>query len=276
MLKIIRIPSRLYYDLLTTNDVDGDKLISVYCMLKKAKNGKAKFYAHNSKNHIHISGYGLLRKETTISLANLKKYIPFLVKKGLVTFEANGDVSMMGNKACNENWKPTNGKTKMIPIETTDSVFKTAYRVAAIRVHSSVKKQELEIERKQQISVLLSKANNPKNNNERRKIKAYLDLYGSGVEVCQDVVLSNKAFSELRNKANGKKATKFSGSYWKAKLKSTGLVDTERRYKVGAKMSHFVFLNLKRDGEITNRCIYKDGRIQKELSSFVSVTTVHY
>lgn len=241
-------------------------------MLKKAKGQKAKFYSYHSKNHIHVSGYGLLRKETSISLRNLKLYVPALVKEGLVKFEANGDVTLLGNECCKKKYK----SDKMVPINVADSVFKTVYHVVGIRVFTSARNQVKEIARKQEISVQTQKLTNPANHEEYKEAKLYLRRKGRmKTKLSPDIVLSNLGYSKLRILGNGQiKETVSSGQYWKSKLKQIGLIETERRFNKVRRIDYNEFVFGKSRQLIERNCVFKDGFMQQERASYLKITTV--
>ena len=268
MSKIVRIPSRLYHDLFMKGD---DKLVAVYCILKDCKGRKAKFTSHKSKNNKTVSHYGLLRKETPISLINLKKYIPVLIEMGLLNFEPNGDVTLIGNEASKEMYD----SYKLVPIEVVNSVFQTAYRAMLVRAHSKQKSQQKEIFRKQQISVHTQRCADPISNQELRESKKFLRRNGKASEIITDVVLSNIGYAGLKVSDRNARVTKQKGFYWKSKLKSSGLIRTERRFKKECQLSFSEFITGKNNKLFERHHVYKDGYLQKELVSLMSVSNIN-
>src|SRR5690606_20070647 len=135
--KVVRINSRLYYDLFS-HENGGDRLIAFYCILKASRKNDSRFRAFISKNNKLVSGYGLLRAKTNLSLSTIEKYMPILIEKGLCTLEENGDVSLLGNQKTKELYSCE----KLVPIVIDENLVKTSLHVLAVRVKSAEDKQK--------------------------------------------------------------------------------------------------------------------------------------
>jgi len=133
MSKIVRIPSRLYHSLLLQG---GDRLVAVFCILKSSKGNLPKYYAHTSKNGKSVSGKTLLRKHTGLSIKQLDDYIKNLEVLDVIEFESNGNVRVIGNNASKRLYGG-----KLVPIETSQSILKTAMHSLSVRIYSQANYQ---------------------------------------------------------------------------------------------------------------------------------------
>ena len=84
------INSKLYSELF---ELGGDNLISVYAILKFAKNGAIKIYKEENRNIFHT-----LKTKTNLSITTLRKYIKILSKEGLCHFDKAGNFVLKGIK----------------------------------------------------------------------------------------------------------------------------------------------------------------------------------
>jgi hypothetical protein len=241
----------------------GDKMVAVYCILKSTKGQRPKFTAYKSRNKVFISGYSLLKKETGLTLANLKKFVPVFVRIGLVSFEANGDVTMLGNEACKDLFN----SYKLVPVNVVKSIYKTAYRSMAVRAHSKERMQKREIQRKSLISVLQKQIENPTSATELAKAKKQLNMLGGNENFKSEVILSNVGFAKLKVSERGELVNKQKGHYWKKKLAENGLIQTKRRYEEIRVMEYSEFEMLKNNRLIENRYVYKNGCLMREIAS---------
>lgn len=270
MQNIYRINSKLYFSLYNIGiekNVDGDKLIAVYSILKKKSEHHSKYYSFVSKNNKKVSGYSLLRNKTNISLHTLNKYVPLLIELGICFFDVNGNFILLGTDKLKENFK----SKKILPIVLEKNVIKTAYNSYYVRIHSSAKKQEKQIEKKHIQRELLKRKDNPRSLKELRQIKKILKkgkLDGYFIDKC---VLSVNGFSFLKSNEDNNKSK---GSYWKSKMLKLKLISTKRRFETINKMSFNEYKNLKNNSVFKNNVKFLNGLVVKELVSELNVLSV--
>lgn len=263
---VVRINSKLYFDLFKKG---GDRLIAFYCMLKNVKGREEKLLSFKSKNNKNVSGISLIRNKTGFTLHTIKKYVPTLIEMGLLSFECNGNVCLLGNRRS----KILYSSYKMIPIIIGDSITQTALNAFAVRVDSAQRQQKKMIDKKIDRRVLLNQAVNPSNLRLYKKALKFKKKYGDiDLTIVEQTVLSNEGFSNLKSEAN---VTKSKGAYWKRKLKKSGLITTERRFEKIKKMSYKDYLKIKLSGHHnTTYTYYKKYLVKELISSFNS--TLHH
>lgn len=259
--KTVRIPSRLFNSL---SEQGGVKLLSVYCTLKAFKNGNIKYYSYTSKNNKFVSGYGLLRNKTNVSLPALKKYVPILIDMGLCSFHNNGDFVMLGGEKVKELYS----SYKMIPIKIGENIIKTQYNCLSVKCHSEQRQQLTMISKKTHRRDLLKQLSNPTSLKGLKAAKRVESKFGKDIEIIDNVVMSNQGFAFLKD---GSKDNKSKGSYWKSRLVKNGIIKSTRRYELGKKMSYGAYLQYKKLFFVKGMT-YVNGRVAKELvSSFSAV-----
>lgn len=271
IIAISRIPSRLYYALFKEG---GDNLLSVYCSLKAYKAGQIKFKSYKSKNNKFVGGYSLLRAKTNISLATLQKYVPVLINMGLLKFEANGDVSLLGNNKLKSLYG-----FKIVPVPVCIKLTDTRYACMTVRLHSAQRQQFNQIEKKGNLRELIFQGESGiKNLKQLKAYKKAIKKYGDDVtklNFTDETVLSLQGYAFLKHHKQDNKAL---GAYYKKVLKSKGLVATSRRFKeVSAfkAMSYNDYLFLRVNGAVPNNNVYKNGRIMEEVvSSFTPINII--
>jgi len=262
MQKVFRLPSQLYFDLFSTPELSGDKLIAVYSILKTSRQGEVKYYAYKAKNNKFVSGYSLLRAKTKMSINTLKKYVPALIEKGLCHFDLNGDFVLLGNKKVKELYT-----RKLVPIVIGESFLDTALKVMSVRIHSKEGYQKKEIAKKltrsEQLKQVVDKSNT---NAGKRALKR--SVKDESV-IIEKTVLSLQGFSKLKD---GTLDNKSKGYYWKKKLKVKGLVKTSRRFEEIEKMSFSEYQYLKSVFGLQRAETYNNGFLCREtISSFSAV-----
>ena len=259
-MKIVRIPSKLYAELFF---LGGDKLISVYSILKSSRDGEIKYYAYTSKNNKFISGYSLLRNKTILSLHSIKKYVPLLINLGLCFIDKNGDFVLLGNDKLKQKY---NGK--LVPITLGKNIADTADNVYLVRAFSTEKNQKTQIEKKQTRSEIIACGSH-------RLSKFYESKYGNNLEVNEKIVLSLQGFGVLKHgEANSIKDIKSSGSYYKRKLSEKGLITTNREFKKIQKVTYSEYLNIKKYYNISNKMKFNRGWLVEEQVSSFSVNSI--
>lgn len=271
ILTITRIPSRLYYALFKEG---GDNLLSVYCSIKAFKGGQIKFKSYKSKNNKFVGGYSLLRKKTNVSLSTLKKYVPVLENMGLLKFEENGDVSLLGNNKL----KSVYGE-KIVPVPVCTKLVDTRYACMTVRLHSAQKQQFQMIDKKANLrELLLQGLDGVKNLRQLKAYKKAVKKYGedaSKLNYTDQTVLSVQGYAFLKHH---KKDNKSLGNYYKKKLKEKGIVSTTRRFKEMSgyePMSYSEFLFLRQVGATESKMVYRRNKVMEELtSSFTPINIV--
>ena len=271
ILTISRIPSRLYYALFKEG---GDNLLSVYCSIKAFKGEQIKFKAYKSKNNKFVGGYSLLRSKTNISLSTLKRYVPVLENMGLLKFEVNGDVSLLGNNKL----KSLYGE-KIVPVPVCMKLVDTRYACMTVRLHSAQQQQYRMIEKKANLrELLLQGVDAVKNLRQLKAFKKAVKKYGndaSKLNYTDQTVLSVQGYAFLKHH---KKDNKSLGNYYKKKLKEKGIVSTNRRFKEMSgyePMSYSEFLFLRKVGATESKVVYRRNRVMKELtSSFTPINII--
>lgn len=269
MSKIYRIPSKLYHCLFQygiDNGFDGDKLISVYSILKANSEDNGKYYAFTSKNNKKVSGYSILRAKTNLTLHSLKKYVPILIELELCFFDSNNDFVLIGNDKIKKRLK----SNKIVPILIGKNIIHTAYNVYYVRLHSNERKQKKAIEKKHNQRELLKLKDNPRTLKELKAIKRLQRKGDKGGFFIDKCVLSIKGFSYLKFTEENKQK----GNYWKKKLIDKKLVSTKRRFEVIKKMSYKEFLNAKSNCDFKRNLKYINGCMVLELVSELKVLSV--
>ena len=269
MSKTVRIPSKLYAELFF---LGGDKLISVYTILKSSRNGGVKYYAHTSNNNKPVSGFALLRKQTNLTLHSIKKYVPMLIDLGLCFIDKNGDFVLLGNDKLKTKYN-----TKLVPITVGKNLTETSYNVYIVRGFSMQKNQQKQINKKLTQREQIAQISNPKTLADYKTAKRLVRKHGEdGIEVVEKTVLSLQGFGDLKHgEDNSIKDIKSSGAYYKKKLKEKGLIQTKREFEKIQKMTYSDYLNLKKFGELDRKHVYKNGWLVKEtVSSFSMISSI--
>ncbi len=263
--KIVRISSKLYFDLYTRG---GDKLIAVYSILKASRDGEIKYYSYKSKNNKTISGYALLRAKTNLTLYSIERYVPHLIDMGLCFIDKNGDFVVLGGQKVKELYN----SYKLVPILIGKNVIDTAYNVMSVRIMSEEKQQFRQIQLKQNRSELLKQVSNPTNHKTYKKALKVLQRYGEEVTVIDKTVLSNQGYAYLKD---GSEDNKSKGAYWKRVMKNKGIVKTRRRFNLLGEISFADYLSLKNNGYKNRRLTYVNGNLAEEqISSFKAVNLI--
>lgn len=268
MQSVYRIPSKLYYTLFQKGiecNIDGDKLIAVYSILKKSTQN-SKIYSYKSKNNKVVSNYALLRKHTNISLVTLKKYIPKLIELKICFFNASGDFVLLGN----EKTKIKFNSKKIIPITIGKNITHTAYNVYFVRIHSCEHKQKKAIEKKRNQSELLKRADNPRSLKELKKIKKIHRNEKDNGFFIEKCVLNISSYSFI--KCLEEKKSK--GGYWKKKLVNKKLIQSKRRFELIKQMTYEEFKQLKANCNLTKSITFYNGFLAKELVSEMKTLSV--
>lgn len=261
-MNVARIPSRVYFELFqtaTSNFVDPDKVIACYSIIKTSRE-KEKYLAYTAKNNKFVGGYALLRKETNLSLNSLKKYVPSIIDAGLICFEDNGDVSVLGNNKLKTQYE----NEKLVPIQILGTLSKTAKSSFNVRLHSAKKQQEALIKKKRHQRELLMQVSNPTNYKKYKEAQRFVRKNGTkDIQLIDKVVLSNEGYCKLKF---GEANNKSKGHYWKSTMKELGFIKTKRNFKKIKKMSfgEYKLFKSQCDDLIRNRFTYFRGHLVEE------------
>jgi len=261
MERIYRIPSGLYYELFSKG---GDRLVSVFSILKTSKGSDIKYYAFTSKNGKKVSHYNLIRHYTGLTLHSIKKYVDILIEMGLCYFDENGDFILLGNQKLKRQFRGA----KLVPILIGKNIVDTSYSVFAVRLHSNQRKQQNSIDKKTNRRVIINKNEDDLNYSELKlkKIFEKKEEKGFFVDKC---VLSIKGFAVLKDSS---KENKSKGLYWKKKLSSRKLIETTRRFVRIKKSTHSEYL-LSKD-YLPNKTTFKNGFLVNEIESEINVKSI--
>jgi hypothetical protein len=268
MNKIVRIPSKLYAELFLKG---GDKLISVYTILKSSRDGEVKYYSYTSRNNKKLSGFNLLRNKTSLTLHTIEKYVPMLIELGLCFIDKNGDFVLLGNDKLKDKYN-----TKLVPLKVGKNLTDTSYNVYLVRGFSMEKSQTKQINKKLTQREQIAQISNPKTLADYKAAKRFVKIHGEkGVEVIEKTVLSLQGFGVLKHsEKNEIRDIKSSGAYYKRKLIEKGLITTKREFKRIEKMSYSEFLNRKEFGELDRKNLYKNGWLVEETVSSFSTSFI--
>lgn len=236
----------------------GDRLVAVYLTLKYYKGDSPAFFSRMSKNRRLLRFESLLRNSTNLPYDTIKKYVPMLIELGVCCFSDDGDFYMVGN----DNLKVMFRSQKMIPIALGKNMIETSYNSYMVRIHSSSLKQAKSIVYKQNKSVLLLQKDNPSNLADFKAARKLSKRFPDGIEVTDEIVLSNEGFARLKNSERGYKAI---GGYWKSRLKKLKLINTKRRGELISKCELESFLSFRKS--LPREYIYQQGYIYRELPS---------
>ncbi len=253
-----RINSKLYFDLFKKG---GDKLLAVYCILKQSRQGEIKYYAYKSSNNKTVSGYGLLKAKTNLSLNTIKKYVPVLIDMGLCFIDKNGDFVLIGS----EKLKIRYSCSKLVPIKIGKNLTETSHNAFIVRLHSNLRSQEIQISKKKYLRELKGKAKH--SNKANTELQGRLNYLGEQSPLTDNILLSNKGFSNLKSGQENKSG----GFYQKKVLISMGLISSERRFKRIKKISYVEYLSLRNNNCIPYTYKYNNNYIIEELVSKIKI-----
>ena len=242
------INSKLYSELF---ELGGDNLVSVYAILKFAKNGAIKIYKEENRNIFHT-----LKTKTNLSITTLRKYIKILSKEGLCNFDKAGNFVLKGNNKLNKEYK----KKKLVRVKV-GSYKQTRLFSFAVRIRTMERLQKKAIDRKNEQNKILARQRKGYGITKREKnfLKS-CEMYKSEVDYNNaKTVLSNQGYSKLKK---GYKASKSVGNYWKKQLVSAGIIKTERQFKFLRKGTKLDYLE---NREFDRTIVFKNGKLYKEL-----------
>lgn len=208
------------------NGINPDSLISVYCLIKSAKEGKDRIRPIECKNGRKITKYRLLHKVTGLSEKTLKKYVPYLIEEGVFNFSKDGSAYLKGNTKTAKEYK----RSKTIKLTVEPKLSDMNLNVYFVRIKAKERRQ---------INII-DKNNSKIKTMSRFKAGKYVPLKeqkwalkqiqeGKLEKINHDkVVLSNEGYYLLKKGINDKKSA---GNYWKNKLRKAEKIYTRRNNK---------------------------------------------
>jgi hypothetical protein len=244
-MKRVYINNVEYSIIFDINSVDSDKLCSVFVHLRGSKNGRRRYAPKGKLKH-----YSLLKDETGLSRHTLEKYVPYLIDLGLVSFNSDGGVSVIGFDSSFEKLKTKNLRKKYIPIDMYSSHLKTAVSVGRVRVINSAQKQAKYIDKKEAQTKILKRhdfqVKNPHlrilSKAEYNTVNKIMAKYGSKEKFlstyCEEIILSQQGFADLNKNKDGR--------YFKKQLVDCGMIESKIRLeKLTNPISYKRYLSLK-------------------------------
>lgn len=223
-------------------NLDGDRLIAVYIMLKSARKGKESIRATKK-----LKGIGLVSRETGLSRTTLSKYITVLSSLQLVSFSRNGSLLFAGNKKLEKIYKTksSNYRVKYFKITVGKSIAETALNSYNIQINGYIDSINKRID-KNATSTKLESTKSDK------------------------VTLSVLGFGLLKSKQKNKTSK---GTYWKQKLIRANYIYTSRQYKF---IDNCTYEEYKSEKFSTNdRTLrWENNKLYKELPSLISTTVL--
>lgn len=258
-MKEIRLNSILYAELFNQG---GDKLISLYVQLKACKNGRIKIKAHKSSKGHKLERYGLLRKETKLSLSVLKTYLPQLMRMGLCWFDNNGDFVMIGNRKINELYK-NKRRLKIVRVRVGNSFKETQIYSFLVRIQSAQLQQEKRAAVKAHRENLVAKHTKGYflKPNERQQLNCIFEKNLSYGNITDESVLSHAGFAKLKTQELNYPSK---GEYWRNKMVEAGIIKVKLRKDFIGNYSYKQFLQLK---YVKRNLIFDAGRVYEQLPS---------
>lgn len=256
----VRLNNILYSELF---EVGGDKLISLYVTLKAVKNRRIKIRAYKSSKGHKIERYGLLRKETNLSLSILKKYLPQLMRMGLCWFDSkNGDFIMLGNNKVNKEYKRKK-RRKIVRVRVGNNFKETQLYSYLLRLKTKQLQQEKRAVVKANRKNLVTKFEKGYylSSDDRARVKRILDKNLPFDNILDKSVLSHAGFAKLKT---GEVNYSSKGQYWRTKLVKCGLIKTTIRREFIVEMPYKHFLKFKYSD---NSLVYENGKMYKNLPS---------
>ena len=226
------------YNQASSFNLDGDRLIAVYCTLKSARKGKESIKATKK-----LKGIGLVSKVTGISRMTVSKYLTVLSSLDLVSFSRNGSLLFAGNKKLETKYKTKsrNYRVKYLRVVIGKNIAETALNSYSIRLHGYIDSINRRIDKSETSTKLTCKT-------------------------YDKVTLSVKGFGLLKS-AQKNKLSK--GNYWKQKLIKAKYIYASRQYQFIDNCSKEEF-NYIRYSDNDRSLRWEAGKMYKELCSLIS------
>ena len=214
--------SNLEYDHLYNEG--GDSLVAFFATLRSRKG--AHLITIKCKERLT----GAITRISGLSRGTVKKYLPELVRIGLVKQE-KGALLIRGRKWSNTNL-PRLKNRKLIPIEVCDKFTDTKTSSFHVRIHSNLKSQEKESSKKAERIQLLEQHHRGQTKSlkdlkrSKRLIKKGHTLTSLKNSHRLNSTLANSTFLNIKN--NVVDGSKGGGCYHKVKLLKRGLIQQQR------------------------------------------------
>ncbi|MCL6272531.1 hypothetical protein M3P19_00840 [Muricauda sp. 2012CJ35-5] len=206
----------------------GDGLVAFFATLR------------SSKPNVVIKKVGkkgsvvTVKEATGLSRTTIQKYLPTLLELGMVSIHHNGNIAIHGRKWSSKHL-PGIGKTKLIPIQVHKKFTDTKICSAFVRVHSRLKKQERQIERKaKRIEVLRTHSKGRWLSKSDYRICRKLLRRGITIKELESKyrsysTISNLSFHKiLKDSQIASDCNANSGKHFKLKLIELGLIQQQR------------------------------------------------
>lgn len=273
--KTIRVPSILYRELYVAG---GDQLIAVYALLKYAKSKNSSFSgfkSYTSKNNKLVGGFGVIRKNTKLSLSVIQKFVPMLVELKICHFEKDGSFVMLGNNRVKKMFSPKKGEVKLVPILIGKNFIDTQYNSSFVRLHSEHRKQGTMISVKETRRHLIKQFLRLKREKDAympygkaKRAEKLIKKYGKNIEIVKVRLMSNSGFAFLKHEVSNKPAL---GAYYKRKFIEKGMVTAKRRFRKLDKMSFGQYQKMKDFHPTPEKLTYMKGRAWLRLTSSFTI-----
>jgi len=292
------VHGRVMHHVLSIGDVGT---LACYAILRMHSQ-YARYNSYTAKNGKTVSGYNLIRQKTGMSLNVLQNKVPSLIRAGLCSFNEKGDLILLGDRKLRKAYY-TSKNPKQVFSHTRKERTKWKQRgVKYVAVRASSYKEAKEF-----LQVLLLHSSITSQTSEKAHKKERLDRlnsYSKGFLGGQTIKEWKKLkklkrdrpekFSgyrsdlclSLKGTAKAVSATTSTseslGSYYRQKLKKSGLISTQRRFVVVEGFENKLFeqehlpLAIEQYKELYSKevglCIV-DGRLCREIASTLQVNT---
>ncbi|MDC6366926.1 MULTISPECIES: hypothetical protein [Flavobacteriaceae] len=224
-------PKPLGFTLLTNLEYDflfnegGDNLISFFATLRFHKNGIV-FKRTGKQGTVAI-----LKTATGLSRTSIEKYLSPLLSLDLVVVQSNGNIAVRSRKWTYKHL-PKQKKLKLIPISIYGKFTDTKVSSRFIRIHSNIRSQLPQIEKRSERIKLLEEltSGSIKNLSDLKRAKR---LEQDGLTVADlaesrlNSTLSNLGFDKILRPSENKN-TKSAGKYHKHKMLNGNLIKQRR------------------------------------------------
>lgn len=249
------INSVLYNHLYTqasSFNLDGDRLIAVYCILKSAR-GHRKESIKAGK----YKGINLVSKKTGISKQTLSKYLAVLSALDLVHFSKSGSLLFVGNKKLKERFKTKsrNYRVKYFKINIGKTIAETALNSYNIRLNGYIDSINRRIDKNETSTKLTCKTYD----------KVTLSVLGFG--------LLKSAGSKPLRSTTAQKNKLSKGNYWKQKLIKAQYIYTFRQYEFIKNCSKEEFNSI-RYNTLDRTLRWENNKMYKEHPSLISAKPI--
>ncbi|MEO0508140.1 MAG: hypothetical protein AAF090_18435 [Bacteroidota bacterium] len=203
----------------------GDNLISFFATLRFHKKGIV--IKRIGKKGVAAT----IGSATGLSRTSIERYLSVLIDTGLVMIHPNGNIAVRGRKWSYKNL-PRQKRLKLLPITIYKKFTDTKVSSRFVRVHSNIKSQNTQIEKKCKRIKLLEELNSGRTKKlSELKLAKQLEKDGFTVsnllESRSNSTLSNLGFDKLIRQSENKN-TKSAGKYHKNKMLKAERIQQKR------------------------------------------------